>query len=88
MGFAKMNAKVFLTLALGAVALAAPAAVPASQPTDIRLDALGTTSVAAAPDRATLLTLLADPSRTAEFSLDPVDGYTTLEWIDQDPFAF
>jgi hypothetical protein len=34
-----------------------------------------------------LLTLLSDPNRTAGLSIELVDGYTTLEWINQDPFA-
>jgi hypothetical protein len=82
----EMKTKILAVLLLGA-ALAVPAAVPASQPADIRLDALSATAVAAAPDSATLVTLLANPNHTAELSIELVDGYSTLEWINQDPFA-
>jgi hypothetical protein len=82
----QMKTKILAVLLLGA-ALALPAAVPASQPANIRLDALSATTVVVAPDSAALVTLLADPNRTAELSIELVDGYTTLEWINQDPFA-
>ncbi len=80
-----MRSKVLALLLLSA-AIIVPAAVPASQPADIRLDTL-----AAAPaitvSPADFLALLGDPNRTAELSIELVDGYSTLEWINQDPFA-
>lgn len=65
-------------------ALAVPAAVPASQPANIRLGALAAAPVTVTEHRATLL---ADPKANGTFSIEMVTGYTTLEWIDQDPFA-
>jgi hypothetical protein len=79
-----MKAKVLALLLLSA-AIIVPAAVPASQPADIRLGTLAAPAITIAP--ADFLALLADPSRAAELSVELVDGYTTLEWINQDPFA-
>ena len=83
----KMKVKVLATLVLGIAVLAVPAAVPASQPENIRLDALSSVTVTAAPQTAHLATLLADPNEMDDLSIELVTGYTTLEWIDQDPFA-
>jgi hypothetical protein len=79
-----MKAKLLAVLLLSA-AIIVPAAVPASQPADISLDTLAAPAITIAPQD--LLTLLSDPNRTAELSFELVDGYTTLEWINQDPFA-
>ena len=79
-----MKAKLLAVLLLSA-AIIVPAAVPASQPADISLDTLAAPAITFAPQD--LLTLLSDPNRTAELSIELVDGYTTLEWINQDPFA-
>ena len=79
-----MRSKVLALLLLSA-AIIIPAAVPASQPADIRLETLATPAVTIAP--VDFLALLSDPNRTAELSIELVDGYSTLEWINQDPFA-
>jgi hypothetical protein len=80
-----MRSKVLALLLLSA-AIIVPAAVPASQPADIRLDTLAAAhAITIAP--VDFLALLGDPNRTAEFSIELVDGYSTLEWINQDPFA-
>jgi hypothetical protein len=79
-----MKAKVIALLLLGAAAIV-PVAVPASQPASVSLDALSAPTVTVAP--ADFLALLVDPSESASLSIELVDGYTTLEWIDQDPFA-
>lgn len=59
--------------------------MPASQPADVRLDALAAPAITIAPED--FLALLSDPNHTAELSIELVNGYTTLEWINQDPFA-
>jgi len=82
----KMKAKVLATLLMGAV-LSIPAAVPASQPANVRLEALSAVAVAVAPEAAQFATLLADPKELDQLSIELVAGYTTLEWINQDPFA-
>ena len=82
-----MKAKVIATLLLGIAVLAVPAAVPASQPADVRLAALSAAAVTVAPQTANLAMLLADPSTMDQLSIELVGGYTTLEWIDQDRFA-
>jgi hypothetical protein len=79
-----MRSKVLALLLLSA-AIIVPAAVPASQPADIRLDKLAAPAITVSP--ADFLALLGDPNRTAELSIELVDGYSTLEWINQDPFA-
>ncbi len=79
-----MRSKVLALLLLSA-AIIVPAAVPASQPADIRLDTLAAPAITVSP--ADFLALLGDPNRTAELSIELVDGYSTLEWINQDPFA-
>jgi hypothetical protein len=82
-----MKAKVLATLLMGIAVLAVPAAVPASQPANVRLEALSAVAVAVAPETAQLATLLADPKEMDQLSIELVAGYTTLEWINQDPFA-
>lgn len=61
---------------LGIAALAIPAAVPASQP-----------AVGPLPGAKIVATLLADPQAPAAFAIALPTHYTTLEWIDQDPFV-
>lgn len=75
-----------LIAALALSVLAIPVAVPASQPADVRLGEL-LSPVVAVPDPVTLRTLLANPKRTAELSVELPAGFTTLSWIDEDPFA-
>ncbi len=79
-----MRSKVLALLLLSA-AIIVPAAVPASQPADIRLDNLAAPALTVSPED--FLALLGDPNGTAELSIELVDGYSTLEWINQDPFA-
>ena len=43
--------------------------------------------VAVAPATTDFATLIADPSEAADFAFVLPAGYTTLEWINQDPFA-
>lgn len=81
----KMKAKVLTTI-LGLAILAVPAAVPASQPADVRLDQLKP-QIAVAPAPAGFATLIADPRAMDELAIVLPAGYTTLEWINQDPFA-
>jgi hypothetical protein len=83
----KMKFQVLATLVLGIAVLAVPAAVPASQPANVSLDTLADISVTMAPDPGHLATLLANPNSMDQLSIELVAGYTTLEWIDQDPFA-
>ena len=80
-----MKFKLVATAALAAAVLIVPAAVPASQPANVRLDALGTMTIAVAP--ADFRALLTDPGESTALSVELVEGYTTLEWINQDPFA-
>jgi hypothetical protein len=83
----KMKTKVLATLLMGIAVFAVPAAVPASQPANVRLEALSAVAVTVAPATAHLATLLADPNEMDQLSIELVAGYTTLEWINQDPFA-
>jgi hypothetical protein len=80
-----MKTKILTTL-LGLAILAVPAAVPASQPADVRLDQLApATAVSRGMD---LPTLLADPYAYAgELKINFPAGHTTLDWINADPFA-
>lgn len=82
-----MQTKLVLTTLVGLALLAVPAAVPASQPSDVRLVNLTPAVTVAAPANAYLADLLVDPRTNGEMSIELVTGYTTLEWIDQDPFA-
>ena len=80
-----MQLKPVLFAALGVAALALPAAVPASQPRDVRVtDALPVTATPAPGHFATLLT---DPHQPVDLAIVMPSGFTTLDWIDQDPFA-
>lgn len=74
----------YLTALVGIAVLALPAAVPARQPADVRL---GQVVAAVAVPAEGFAMLLADPSRTDLLSIQLPGGYTTFEWIDQDPFA-
>ncbi|HHY49224.1 MAG TPA: hypothetical protein GYA10_05700 [Alphaproteobacteria bacterium] len=78
-----MNARLLIML-LGIAAFAIPAAVPASQPAVGTAPATTQAAMAAPPD---LATLLADPRAPAPLAIALPTHYTTLEWIDQDPFA-
>ena len=81
-----MNARILTTL-LGIAVFAIPAAVPASQPADIRLNSLSP-QVAVVPAPAQFALLLADPHRpTQELAIVLPAGHDTFDWIDQDPFA-
>jgi TRAP-type C4-dicarboxylate transport system substrate-binding protein len=82
-----MKTKLVLTTLLGLAILAVPAAVPASQPADVRLVQLTPAVTVAAPATTHFAELLVDPRTNGEMSVELVAGYTTLEWIDQDPFA-
>ena len=44
-------------------------------------------SPAVAPSTDHFATLLQAPEKTDQMSIELVGGYTTLEWINQDPFA-
>jgi hypothetical protein len=81
----KMKTKVLTTL-LGLAVLAIPAAVPASQPADVRVGDLAP-ALQVAPAPANLAMLLADPNAVDDLAIVLPAGYTTFEWIDQDPFA-
>lgn len=81
-----MQAKTVLTALLGLSLLALPAAVPASQPAGVRLTAM-TPVVTATPAPGHFATLTADPRQPAELAVVLPRGFTTLHWIDQDPFA-
>lgn len=80
-----MKAKVLTTI-LGLAVLAIPAAVPASQPASVRLGELGP-AIAVAHAPADLATLLSDPRTGGDMAVVLPEGFTTLEWINQDPFA-
>jgi hypothetical protein len=79
-----MQTKAVFTTLLAVAVLVAPAAVPASQPDNVRLDAMAA-PVTVAP--AEFAALLADPQDGTDFAIMLPTGYTTLEWINQDPFA-
>jgi hypothetical protein len=81
-----MKTKTVLITILGLAALAVPAAVPASQPADVRLSQL-TPVFDATPAPMYLSTLLADPHAPVALSVVLPADYTELGWIDQDPFA-
>ena len=81
-----MKAKAVLTTLLGLAVLALPAAAPASQPAAVRLNELAP-AVTATPAPEHLATLLADPHRATDLAVVLPTGFTTLDWIDQDPFA-
>jgi hypothetical protein len=72
-----------LTTVLGLAVFAIPAAVPASQPADVKVVGLA----AAAPAPGHFATLLQAPETAGPLTIELVTGYTTLEWINQDPFA-
>jgi hypothetical protein len=77
----------FLTTLLALTIFAIPAVAPASQPAAVRLIDL-TPAVTVTPVTHELASLLLDPATdTVALSIELVDGYTTLEWINQDPFA-
>lgn len=80
-----MNVRTVLTTLLGLAALAIPAAVPASQPADVRLMELA--PMVATPVPGHFATLLADPHQPVELAIVLPADYTALDWIDQDPFA-
>ncbi len=80
-----MNAKILTTL-LGIAVLAVPAAVPASQPADIRIDRPAP-EVAVAPATTHFAALLASPHEAVELAIVLPEGHDVFEWIDQDPFA-
>jgi hypothetical protein len=80
-----MKTKVLTTI-LGLAILAIPAAVPASQPANVRVSELEPAPmVTHAP--ADLAMLIANPHAADELAIVLPAGYTTLEWINQDPFA-
>ena len=66
-----------LTILLGLAVFAIPAAVPASQPANVRLVDL-TPSAVAAPVTSDLQALLADPYNTGELSIVLPTRFTTL----------
>lgn len=80
-----MKAKVLTTI-VGLAILAIPAAVPASQPANVRVSELDPAPMVA-PAPAGLMTLLANPHAADDFAIVLPASHTTLEWIDQDPFA-
>jgi hypothetical protein len=82
-----MQTKTFTTvLALAVFAL--PAAVPASQPADVKMTDL-TPAITVTPQAARFAMLLADPSSAAlaELTIELPQKFTTFEWINQHPFA-
>jgi hypothetical protein len=82
-----MQTRLF-TAVLALAVLAIPAAVPASQPVKVKLTDL-TPAVTVTPHAQHLAMLLVDPASTglAELRIDLPQKFTTLEWINQDPFA-
>lgn len=80
-----MNARILTTL-LAVAVLAVPAAVPASQPANIRLDT-APLQITATPATTNLATLLANPHIPVDLAIVLPTGHDTLHWIDQDPFA-
>lgn len=66
-----------LLMLLGIAALAIPAAVPASQPSNVRLTDLAPSGAASYVGHD-LQSLLADPHRVGEMSIVLPTGYTTL----------
>ena len=82
-----MNTKTVLITLLGIAAFAVPAAVPASQPTDVRLNDMAAARITVAPATTQFATLIADPGEVVDLAIVLPAGYTTLEWINQDPFA-
>ena len=81
-----MKLKVVLTTLLGVAVFAVPAAVPASQPANVRLNEMAA-PVAVTPAPTEFAMLLADPRQDTALSIELPAGYTTLEWINQSPFA-
>ena len=81
-----MKTKTVLTTLLGIAVLAVPAAVPASQPANVRLNDMAA-PVTVAPATTQFATLIGNPREAADFAIVLPAGYTTLEWINQDPFA-
>jgi hypothetical protein len=75
----------FLTTLLGLAIIAVPATAPASQP-DVKLADLKP-SAEATLSGLDLALLLTDPHDAQDFSLLLPVGFTTLEFINQDPFA-
>jgi hypothetical protein len=78
----------FFTAALALAVFAIPATVPASQPSDVRLNDL-VPAVTVTADPSQFAMLLVDPSSTevAVLEIELPRKFTTFEWINQDPFA-
>ena len=81
-----MKAKVLLAL-LGIAVLAVPAAVPASQPTDVRLGDLTPAAHVAVRPKAELALVLRSPYELDDsFAYELPKGDVTQDWA-LDPFA-
>jgi hypothetical protein len=81
-----MNANI-LTVLLVIGVFAVPAAVPASQPTDVRLTELNAAPITLAPETVRFASLIADPKTNGELSISYIQGYANLGWINEDPFV-
>ncbi len=82
-----MKTKIVLTTLLGIAVFAVPATVPASQPSNVRLDDMAPV-ITLAPTTTQFATLISDPSdAVVDLAIVLPVGYTTLEWINQDPCA-
>jgi hypothetical protein len=82
-----MQTKTVLTTLLAIAVLAVPATVPASQPSDVRLNDMAPV-ITLAPATTQFAALLGDPSdAVVDLAIVLPVGFTTLEWINQDPFA-
>jgi hypothetical protein len=81
-----MQTKTVLTTLLAIAVFAVPAAVPASQPSNVRLDDLKPV-ITLAPATTQFAMLLTNPAEAVDLAILLPVGYTTLEWVNQDPFA-
>ena len=81
-----MKAK-YLTALLALSVLAVPAAVPASQPADIRVTALRQTTATVVAPKADLALLMRDTQDVEGIDFVLPTGVIAHDWVSADPFG-